>query len=283
MYDAKEAGRARAVIYDATEDRQERMLSRMTWADRIREALVNDAFVLYSQPVMSLRDDPVARCELLLRMLGEDGDVIPPGSFLYIAERFDLIQDIDRWVVSRAIEILAEQQAAGREVVLCVNLSAKSVTDPRLPDHIASELQAHDADGRGLCFEVTETAAVVNIDRARQFARRVADLGCEFALDDFGAGFASFYYLKHLAFDLLKIDGEFVTDLANSRTNQLVVKAVVYIARGLGKRTIAEFVEDEETLELLRGMGVDFAQGFYVAKPAPLPLVEVPLPHLENA
>jgi diguanylate cyclase (GGDEF)-like protein/PAS domain S-box-containing protein len=283
MYDAKEAGRARAVIYDATEDRQERMLSRMTWADRIREALVNNAFVLYSQPVMSLRGDPVARCELLLRMLGENGDVIPPGSFLYIAERFDLIQDIDRWVVSRAIEILAEQQATGREVVLCVNLSAKSVTDPRLPDHIAAELQAHDADGRGLCFEVTETAAVVNIDRARQFARRVGELGCEFALDDFGAGFASFYYLKHLAFDLLKIDGEFVTDLANSVTNQLVVKAVVDIARGLGKRTIAEFVEDAETLELLRGMDVDFAQGFYVAKPAPLPLVEAPLPHLENA
>ena len=111
----------------------------------------------------------------------------------------------------------------------------------------------------------------------------MADLGCEFALDDFGAGFASFYYLKHLAFDLLKIDGEFVTDLANSQTNQLVVKAVVDIARGLGKRTIAEFVEDDETLELLRGMGVDFAQGFYVAKPAPLPLVEAPLPHLENA
>ncbi len=283
MYDAKEAGRARSVVYDATEDREERMLSRMTWGDRIREALVNDAFVLYSQPVMSLRGDGIPRCELLLRMLGENGDVIPPGSFLYIAERFDLIQEIDRWVVSRAIEILAEQQAAGRDVVLCVNLSAKSVTDPQLPDHIASELQAHDADGRGLCFEVTETAAVVNIDRARQFARRLGELGCEFALDDFGAGFASFYYLKHLAFDLLKIDGEFVTDLANSVTNQLVVKAVVDIARGLGKRTIAEFVEDAETLELLRGMGVDFAQGFYVAKPAPLPLAEAPLPHLENA
>jgi diguanylate cyclase (GGDEF)-like protein/PAS domain S-box-containing protein len=280
MYDAKEAGRARAVIYDATEDREERMLSRMTWADRIREALANDAFVLHSQPVMSLTGDPVARCELLLRMLGDDGDVIPPGSFLFIAERFDLIQEIDRWVVSRAIEILAEQQAAGHEVVLCVNLSAKSVTDPRLPDHIADELSAHGAHGRGLCFEVTETAAVVNIDRARQFARRIAELGCEFALDDFGAGFASFYYLKHLAFDLLKIDGEFVTDLANSVTNQLVVKAVVDIARGLGKRTIAEFVEDAETLELLRGMGVDFAQGYHIAKPAPLPLVEAPLPHL---
>jgi diguanylate cyclase (GGDEF)-like protein/PAS domain S-box-containing protein len=283
MYDAKEAGRARAVLYDASEDREERMLSRMTWADRIRDALANDDFVLHAQPVMSLSGDPIPRCELLLRMNGESGDVIPPGSFLYIAERFDLIQEIDRWVVSRAIELLAEEQAAGREIVLCVNLSAKSVVDPALPAHIADELRVYGADGSGLCFEVTETAAVVNIDRARRFASLVAVLGCEFALDDFGAGFASFYYLKHLAFDLLKIDGEFVSDLSTSKTNQLVVKAVVDIARGLGKRTIAEFVEDAETLELLRGMGVDFAQGFYVAKPAPLPLVQTALPHLENA
>jgi EAL domain-containing protein (putative c-di-GMP-specific phosphodiesterase class I) len=164
-----------------------------------------------------------------------------------------------------------------------VNLSAKSVTDPDMPNHIADELAARGADGSGLCFEVTETAAVVNIDRARRFAELIGELGCEFALDDFGAGFASFYYLKHLAFDLLKIDGEFVTDLTTSPTNQLVVKAVVDIARGLGKRTIAEFVEDAETLEMLRGMGVDFAQGFYVAKPAPLPLRHAPFPHLENA
>jgi diguanylate cyclase (GGDEF)-like protein/PAS domain S-box-containing protein len=283
MYDAKEAGRARAILYDASEDRQERMLSRMTWADRIRDALAEDAFELHAQPVMSLRGDPTPRTELLLRMLGQDGDLIPPGSFLYCAERFDLVQEIDRWVVSRAVEILAEEQAAGREVVLCVNLSAKSVTDPALLDHISQELQAHRAAGRGLCFEVTETAAVVNVDRARQFACLVGELGCEFALDDFGAGFASFYYLKHLAFDLLKIDGEFVTDLCTSLTNQLVVKAVVDIARGLGKRTIAEFVEDAETLELLRDMGVDFAQGFYVASPAPLPLLRAPLPHFQDA
>jgi diguanylate cyclase (GGDEF)-like protein/PAS domain S-box-containing protein len=283
MYDAKEAGRARAVLYDATEDRQERMLSRMTWADRIRDALDNNSFVLYAQPLLSLTGDPVPRSELLLRMQGDDGDTIPPASFLYIAERFDLIQAIDRWVVSQAVEILAEEQQAGRDVVLCVNLSAKSVTDPALVEHVAHELHAHGADGRGLCFEVTETAAVVNVDRARQFARLVGELGCEFALDDFGAGFASFYYLKHLSFDLLKIDGEFVGDLTTSRTNQLVVKAVVDIARGLGKRTIAEFVQDAETLALLRGMGVDFAQGFHIAKPAPLPLVHAQLPHLESA
>jgi diguanylate cyclase (GGDEF)-like protein/PAS domain S-box-containing protein len=283
MYDAKEAGRGRTVLYDPEEDREERMLSRMTWADRIREALANDAFVLHAQPVLSLRGDPTPRSELLLRMLGENGDVIPPASFLFIAERFELVQEIDRWVVSRAVAILAAEQAAGRDVVLCVNLSAKSVTDPVLPEHIEHELRSRGADGRGLCFEVTETAAVVNIDRARQFAEHVGELGCEFALDDFGAGFASFYYLKHLAFDLLKIDGEFVKDLTTSRTNQLVVKSVVDIARGLGKRTIAEFVEDAETLELLRGMGVDFAQGFYIAKPAPLPLLQPALPHLERA
>jgi EAL domain-containing protein (putative c-di-GMP-specific phosphodiesterase class I) len=283
MYDAKEAGRGRTVLYDPEEDREERMLSRMTWADRIREALATDAFVLHAQPVLSLRGDPTPRSELLLRMLGENGDVIPPASFLFIAERFELVQEIDRWVVSRAVAILAAEQAAGRDVVLCVNLSAKSVTDPVLPEHIEHELRSRGADGRGLCFEVTETAAVVNIDRARQFAEHVGELGCEFALDDFGAGFASFYYLKHLAFDLLKIDGEFVKDLTTSRTNQLVVKSVVDIARGLGKRTIAEFVEDAETLELLRGMGVDFAQGFYIAKPAPLPLLQPALPHLERA
>jgi EAL domain-containing protein (putative c-di-GMP-specific phosphodiesterase class I) len=203
-------------------------------------------------------------------MQGENGDVIPPGSFLYIAERFDLVQEIDRWVVSQAIEILAEEQAAGREVVLCVNLSAKSVVDPSLLGHISHELEARGADGRGLCFEVTETAAVVNIDRARNFASTVAELGCEFALDDFGAGFASFYYLKHLAFDYLKIDGEFVRQIVHDPTDQLVIEAVVNIARGLGTRTVAEFVGDDETIALLRRLGVDYGQGFHLGHPRPI-------------
>ena len=203
-------------------------------------------------------------------MLTEDGDLIPPGSFLYVAERFDLVQEIDCWVVRNAARILAEQQAAGRELVLSVNLSAKSITDPQMPALIARELERHGADGSGLCLEVTETAAIVNVERAKQFGQAVAELGCELALDDFGAGFASFYYLKHLTFDVLKIDGEFVRDLATCATNQLVVKSVVDIARGLGRRTVAEFVGDAETLELLRGMGVDFAQGFHVGKPQSL-------------
>jgi EAL domain-containing protein (putative c-di-GMP-specific phosphodiesterase class I) len=275
MYDAKEAGRDRAVLYDKRQDRQERMQARLTWVDRIRDALEDEQFVLYAQPILGLADDRLPRHELLIRMGGEDGDMIPPGTFLYIGERFDLIQEIDRWVLRKAIALLAEQKHVGRAIHLEVNLSAKSVTDPELPEFVAAELRDHGIDGHGLCVEVTETAAIVNVNRAKRFAHLLGQLGCEFALDDFGAGFASFYYLKHMAFDYVKIDGEFIHDLPASRVNQLVVRSVVDIARGLGKRTIAEYVGDRETFELLKRYGVDYAQGFYVARPQPLSEVDL--------
>jgi diguanylate cyclase (GGDEF)-like protein/PAS domain S-box-containing protein len=281
MYDAKEAGRARAMVYNAGEERGQRMKARITWADRIREALATDHFVLHAQEIQSLTGDPVPRFELLLRMLSPDGDLIMPASFLQVAERFDLVQEIDAWVIRNAAHILAEQQASGRELVLSVNLSAKSITDPELPALIARALEAEGANPRGLCLEVTETAAIVNVERAKSFAGAVGDLGCELSLDDFGAGFASFYYLKHLSFDVLKIDGEFVRDLTTSQMNKLLVKSVVDIARGLKKRTVAEFVGDQPTLELLREMGVDFAQGFHVGKPQPLEAVGL-RSHIEN-
>ena len=281
MYDAKEAGRGRANVYNGSEDRGAQMQARITWADRIREALADDRFVLYAQEIRSLTGDPVPRFELLLRMVSESGEVILPGNFLHVAERFDVIQEIDCWVVRRAAGILAEHQAAGRELALCVNLSAKSITDPNVPSLIARALEDAGADGGGLCIELTETAAIVHVDRAKRFSSAVAALGCELSLDDFGAGFASFYYLKHLTFDVLKIDGEFVRDLPTSHMNQLLVKSVVDIARGLGKRTVAEFVGDEGTLEMLRSMGVDFAQGYYVAKPQPLDEVGL-LSHIDT-
>jgi diguanylate cyclase (GGDEF)-like protein/PAS domain S-box-containing protein len=270
MYDAKEAGRDRVVVYDSAQDRQVRMQARLAWADRIRDALEEGRFVLHAQPILALNGDEVPRHELLIRMRGMNDDLIPPGTFLYIGERFDLIQAIDRWVLGQAIELLAEHKHAGSRLHLEVNLSAKSVTDPKLLDFVAGELRNAGIDGRGLCVEVTETAAIVNVDRARRFAHQLADLGCEFALDDFGAGFASFYYLKHMVFDYVKIDGEFIRQLPESHVNQLVVQSVVDIARGLGKRTIAEFVGDDETLELLKQYGIDYAQGFYVARPGPL-------------
>ncbi len=252
MYDAKEAGRDCVAVYSATEGREGRMKARLTWADRIRRALEEDAFVLHAQPILSLKGDPVPRHELLLRMVGESGELIAPGVFLSIAERMDLIQEIDRWVLREASRLLGREQRAGRTVVLEVNVSAKSIGDPELPVVIANALQAAGADGAGLCLEVTETAAIVNVERAKRFAASVAELGCAVALDDFGAGFSSFYYLKHLPFDYLKIDGEFIQGICDGRTDQLVVNSLVEIAHGLGKYTIAEFVADGETLELLR-------------------------------
>ncbi|MEA2130699.1 MAG: hypothetical protein QOJ85_3590 [Solirubrobacteraceae bacterium] len=270
MYDAKEAGRDQACLYDAGSSRHRSLEARMTWGEQIREALEEDRFTLYAQPIVPLQPGGRTRHELLVRMVGRDGDVIPPSAFLPVAERFDLVQEIDRWVVRRAIELLAERARIGDDVMFDVNLSAKSLGDADLPASIAQQLQAAGVDPSRLVFEVTETAAIVNVDRARQFARRLGELGCGFALDDFGAGFASFYYLKHLPFDFLKIDGEFVESLTDSTTNQLVVQAVVSIARGLGKQTIAEYVGDEETLQLLRRYGVDYAQGFHVGRPVPV-------------
>ncbi len=270
MYDAKEAGRNCAALYSSTDERHERMQARLTWGERIRRALEHDRLVLYAQPIVPLGRDGVARHELLVRMLDDDGGLIAPGAFLPIAERMDLIDRIDRWVVSEAIRLLGTEQRAGHKLMLNVNLSAASVGDEGLPDDIARALEHERADGRGLCFEITESVAIINMERARRFAARIAKLGCQFALDDFGTGFASFYYVKHLPFDYLKIDGEFVQDLAGNRTDQLVVKSITEIARGLGKRTIAEFVSDAHTLELLRSYGVDYAQGYHISKPTPV-------------
>lgn len=275
MYDAKEAGRDRLEVYDAAQNRQGRMQARLTWADRIRGAIEDDRFVLHAQPILALNGDDVPRHELLIRMHGDGDDLIPPGTFLYVAERFDLIQTIDRWVLSRAIEVLAGEKRAGRPIHLEVNLSAKSVTDPTLAEWVTGELRNAGIDGSGLCIEVTETAAIVNLDHAKRFAQTLGALGCEFALDDFGAGFASFYYLKHMVFDYVKIDGEFIRELPASHVNQLVVQSVVDIARGLGKRTIGECVEDAKTFQLLRSYHVDYAQGFYIAKPESLDTLDL--------
>ena len=280
MYDAKEAGRDRARTYSADEDRHRRMQERLNWTDRIRLALEEDRFELHAQPIVALDGNPAPRHELLLRMIGEDEELIPPEVFLYVAERMGLVGLIDRWVLHRGIAVLAGEQKAGRDVRLELNISAMSVGDPDLPGWIGQELRAAGADGRGLCLEITETAAIVKIQQAKSFADQVREFGCEFALDDFGAGFASFYYLKHLTFDYLKIDGEFITGLAESRTDQLVVQSVVDIAHGLGKRTIAEFVGSAEALSLLQGYGVDYAQGFYVATPRPLEELDLGHPPL---
>jgi len=267
MYEAKEAGRDRVVLLDAAEGAQTQMRARLTWAERIRDALENDHFQLFQQPILDVRLGEVTHHELLVRLPGDSGELIPPGTFLYIAEQFGSIQAIDRWVVGQAAALIKRIHAEGNPVTLSVNLSGASITDASLLDFVESELRDTGIDPHALIFEVTETAAIVNIEKARRFAERLGELGCAFALDDFGAGFGSFYYLKHLPFDYLKIDGDFIRQLPASKADQLTVKAIVQIAHGLGKKTVAEFVGDDATLRLLGRYGVDFAQGYFPGKP----------------
>jgi diguanylate cyclase (GGDEF)-like protein len=267
MYEAKEAGRDRCVLLDATEGPQTQMRARLTWSERIRTALEEDRFQVYQQPILDVRKGVVTHHELLVRLPGDSGELIPPGTFLYIAEQFGQIQAIDRWVLRQATHLIKRLHAEGNPVTLSVNLSGASITDASLLEAVEREITETGIDPRALIFELTETAAIVNIEKARRFAERLAELGCAFALDDFGAGFGSFYYLKHLPFDYLKIDGDFIRQLPVSKPDQLTVKAIVQIAHGLGKRTVAEFVGDDETLKLLARFGVDFAQGYHTGKP----------------
>jgi diguanylate cyclase (GGDEF)-like protein/PAS domain S-box-containing protein len=267
MYDAKDAGRDGVKIYRDEERSRERMNVRATWLERLRSAVADDRYRLFAQQIMSLDGTGVPWFELLLRYQDDNGDLVPPGAFLPIAERFDLICEIDRWVLREAVRLLHDEHNAGRDVALAVNLSGRTMGDPGLGEYLESLLAARPIQPGRLVIEVTETAAIVNIDRARRLAERLHALGCRFALDDFGAGFASFYYLKHLAFDYLKIDGEFVRQLVHDPTDQLVIEAVVNIARGLGTRTVAEFVGDEPTVDLLRRLGVDYGQGYHLAMP----------------
>src|SRR6202044_518859 len=191
-------------------------------------------------------------------------------TFLYIAERLGLIQEIDRWVVHQATTLLAEHRAARRDLRFAVNLSGHTLGDSEFLDLIERRLQETGVPADRLIFEITETAAVANIARAAAFAARLSDLGCHFALDDFGAGFGSFYYLKPLPFDYLKIDGEYVRHCATNETDRILISAVVQIARGMGKHTIAEFVGDQETVEVLTQLGVDYGQGYFLGRPEPL-------------
>jgi diguanylate cyclase (GGDEF)-like protein/PAS domain S-box-containing protein len=270
MYDAKEAGRDRSETYGGSSRGRARVEARLEWVERIRDALDEDRLVLHAQPVVETATGITTQHELLVRMINVHGDLIQPGSFLPIAERFGLIGEIDRWVLTSAIRMLGQHLNAGRRPTVEINLSGYSMGDPQLAVQIDRELHATGVHATQLIFEVTETAAIANIAAARTFAEQLGELGCRFALDDFGAGFGSFYYLKHLPFDFIKIDGEFVRNCTADPTDRLVIGAVVELARGLGKRTIAEFVGDQATLAALGELGVDYAQGFHLGRPAPL-------------
>jgi EAL domain-containing protein (putative c-di-GMP-specific phosphodiesterase class I) len=211
---------------------------------------------------------------LLLRVLDESDGPQSPIQVLDTAERLDAIFDIDLWVVERAMQLAADQP----DRALQINLSGRSVGDPRLTTEVERLIERYAVNPEQLTFEITETALIGNLSEARRFADRVRDLGCELALDDFGSGYASFRYLRIFPIDLVKIDGEYVVDLVNSQQDQVLVRALVQVCQAYGIRTVAEFVQDEPTLRLLRELGVDYVQGYLIGRPAPVLSDRLPQP-----
>jgi diguanylate cyclase (GGDEF)-like protein/PAS domain S-box-containing protein len=254
QYEAKEHGGDQARVFSG------RAGGTLTWVERIRAALAEDRFLLYGQPIVDLRSGQVAYHELLIRMLSEDGEIIAPGDFLPTAERFGLIVEIDRWVTEHALRLAID----GERVT--INLAGPSIGDDRILS-LVHEALADGLNAANVMFEITETAAVSNFERAERFAQTLNDVGCNLALDDFGTGFGSFTYLKYVNAGYLKIDLEFVRHVVSNDTDQKVVKSIVDIAHSLDKKTIAEGVEDAATLTALKHHGVDLAQGFYLGRP----------------
>jgi diguanylate cyclase (GGDEF)-like protein len=267
MYQAKAEGRNRIALFHAPGENGETARRAQTTSARIRDALTQDRLRLATQPIRSLTSGGIERYELLLRMTGESGELLPAASFIEVAERSGMVQELDRWVVARALELIGERQRAGSPVSLHVNISGASITDLSVLEFIERRLDEGEADPARCTFEITQTAKVEDYDTAAGFADRLTEFGCEVAIDDYGAGFGPFAYLQKVPFDVIKIDGAFIRDLPRNDADQLTVKAIVQIARGLGKRTIAEFVEDEETRTMLQGYGVDMAQGFHLGRP----------------
>ena len=258
LYQAKDLGRNMIAVYSGGK------APSLSWTELIRRALDEGHLLLDAQPILDVRSGAIVQEELLIRMEGEDGKPVSPRAFLPTAERFRLVTDIDTWVVDQAIQLVRE----GRKV--SVNVSARSIGDRQFVAGIESRLKDSDVAAQNIVFELTETAAIANLNEAREFAKRLTELGCGFALDDFGTGFGSFSHLKHLPVTHLKVDMEFVRDLVTDQASQHVIQAVVALAGGFGQTTVAEGVEDQETLDALAAYGVDWAQGYHIGRPARL-------------
>lgn len=258
LFEAKEGGRGKTVLYS------EGQASRLAWAEKLRKALDQGNLILYQQPIQNIKTGQVERYELLLRMkIGNE--IHPPTPFLASAERLGLIGEVDVFVVNKGIELAATGK------VVEINLSAKALTSPKLIAEIDSKLKSTNCDPNNVIFEITETSAVANFIEATELIKSLTQLGCSFCLDDFGTGFGSFAYLKNLPVSGIKIDGEFVKNITSNEVDQRIVAAIVMIASALEKETVAEWVGDEETLEMLKHLGVDYAQGYLIGKPEPIP------------
>ena len=269
MYQAKEAGRGGWHLFSNEEKTRERMHTLVYWKEKIEYALLNERFLFYFQPIMHIADKTVDHYEVLLRMLDDNGTVLAPQYFIPAAEQTGLIHAIDHMVLRKSIAQAAEIQHNGLRVRFSINLSAHAFHDPELLSILKEAFTQYDADPSNFMFEITETAALEDLSAARELMETIRKLGCSFTLDDFGVGFSSFYYIRQLPIDVVKIDGSFIRNLADSPDDQILVKALCDVARGFGKKTTAEFVENAATFSLLEKMQIDYAQGFFIGAPIP--------------
>ncbi|HEX7971409.1 MAG TPA: EAL domain-containing protein, partial [Thiobacillus sp.] len=266
MYQAKEAGKNTWRVFRADSEADSEMRSRLSWSERISNALDKGLFQLHFQGVYRAEDGTLSHLEALIRMIDERNpdQLIMPGHFIPLAEKSGRILDIDRWVIREVVTMLADNPDYPP---IALNLSGRSLSEPTLPQFIGDALHNGGVNPRRLIVEITETAAVSDLHDAQHMIEALRQLGCGVCLDDFGVGFASFAYLKHLHVDTIKIDGIFIRDLSNDPDNQVFVQAMVSVAFGLGKSVVAEYVEDGRTLALLRNFGIDLVQGYFLDRP----------------
>jgi len=286
---AKSMGCNEIHLASASAIEKARRQTEISWLTQMDAALAKDQFRLYYQSIKPLElnshGDGKAKeayYEVLLRLDGENNKLISPGVFLPIAEKYGLAPQIDRWVINAVLRWLQQYLATNSEhdsrPVIGINLSGQSLSNLRLLDYIEERLDQYAIPARLICFEITETAAIANLDNATQLIKYLRGLGCQFALDDFGSGFSSYAYLKNLTVDYIKIDGSFISDIANNMLDKTMVQSIRDIGHAIGIKTIAEHVEDQITVDVLRDIGVDFIQGFHIDKPKPLSLQYITMP-----
>ncbi|MNK49428.1 putative diguanylate cyclase YegE [compost metagenome] len=281
-YLAKEQGRNRIHVYQESDVMLAQRHGEMLWISRLNEAFAHDYFRLYAMPIVHLHDSQEHHDEVLIRIRNSQGDLILPGAFIPAAERYDMMLSIDRWVIRAVcahiesvrdslppIEAMAESRRRA-PALYSVNLSGMSLADAGLHDYITEQFVQFAIAPEQLCFEITETAVIANLPKAQVFMRQLKAMGCRFSLDDFGSGFSSFGYLKALPVDYLKIDGVFVRDIASNAINRAMVKAINEVGHVMGLKTVAEYVEDDATLAVIRELGIDYAQGYAVGSLRPL-------------